>query len=86
MKRAGHGRNASFSYRIGHAGCGAMLGAEGNIIPAIKMLARCQIEGYLKSFICFQVALYYAPTTGASSKTQSEQYLRRLLDSQPAFE
>ena len=27
----------------------------------------------------FQVALYYAPTTGASSKTQSEQYLRRLL-------
>ena len=34
----------------------------------------------------FQVALYYAPTTGASSKSQSEQYLRRLLDSQLAFE
>ena len=33
-----------------------MLGVEGNIIPAIQMSARRQIEGYLKSFIRFQVA------------------------------
>ena len=53
-KRAGYGRNASFSYRVDHAGCGAMPGVEEIIIQAIDSR---QIEGYLKILNSFSGSL-----------------------------